>query len=226
MSIAEESDRALAAWVLGDQVSRATLTSLAAIVEGRDALAALVQRDGDAVDVVATDASAREASLLTRIEGIVAPRRAFHTPRDDRWASLWGGHAHAGSAAWVACEPVLEGPKTRATIVVVGFDEKRRDEVLMSLPRLARVSATVLTREENERLSGTATHAIRNLLASLLVNGEYALSLVDEGGKEDADSASTRRAHLVEAVRNTLHAAQQLTAHVNKLTDAARALRR
>ncbi len=214
----EEIYRVLGRSALGEYDAVASVVALCSVVERPGVVCGLVLlAPVGEQSVFGSEKARQEQALLTRVASVTAPNRAYHTPHDGRWAELFATLPAAPSmAAWVACEPVPTDDGTSdAAIVVVGESEASRDDTLVVLPPLARALAVVLAPERNAASIRRLTHAMNNLLTTVIVNVGYVSQLIEEEAGRMPLAAS--RDDLAQAMRHVLEASHKMAVPVAQI---------
>lgn len=230
VGVQQAIERALVRWTFGDEDGITTLRALCSILEELEVTLGLVRGDEGRAAVLAE--SARSATrLFVRVADHAARRRTLLMPCDEGWSALFDGAASPALATWAACEPVVgrDGHDTGSMLVVIGWSDRHRDDVLVALPRLARACAQLLAEEQVAAMAWKTTHTLNNLLTSVLANVEYASHLLgDGGGGEGSPLASARpelRADIGQAMGNAHEAAKLMVGHVERIASLGKRAR-
>ncbi|MDB4943208.1 MAG: hypothetical protein JWP97_2742 [Labilithrix sp.] len=217
MGVAEDTDRAVARWALGEAAATATLEALLATLERAGAFAAVVPRQGDAT--LAARSRRARAGLLA-IAARAGERRLFATAAEEGFLDLLGGAEAGAGATWLASEPFGNVPEAAGALVVVGLTAAP-DELLVALPRVARAVGVVVARTASDGNAWKVTHALNNLLAGAVANAGYAASLIEGlAGGGVLDEADRR--DVVQAIENTRDGVSKMAASMKALTATAK----
>ncbi len=219
-----EAERAVAAWAVGDADAAVALGQMCSALESVTGVACVLVGGEEGRDDVVSSESLLPATVA-RIAAASRPNRALYTHHDARWPSLFASGEMDGAGAagweWVACEPALDRDGTlHGMIVAAGRRGSDRDRVLVVLPDVARLCASVLGLERITAVAAKVTHRLNNLLAGVLANVEYA-SLQLEGASGDepllASATPAHRREFVTALENAASAARQLGVQVAEI---------
>lgn len=224
-------DRALAAWATEDLTAAQALAAICAeLAASPGVTGGLVVRDadgteeGDVVVFTARPMSARDRRLVERVARATAPWRGYHRKDDDGWRKVLGAEADRCERTWLAVEPVgPSGADGHAALVVMGTGEEHRDGLLIALPGLAKACAPIVAARRAEQRVRHHVHRLKNGLAAVMANIEYATDLVQglEEPPAGGTSSPTDRGHLDEALALAHEAAKQMTAGLDALAALA-----
>lgn len=219
----EPFDALLARWTMGEADAIPTLESLCAGVARADVTCAIVRQPPGGPALIGTAKSLLEAALLTRVSEHCAKQRSLITSHDVRWDGLVSGHPLRTDIAWIASEPVADGDgHAHAEVIVVGWRDAACEDVLPSLPRLARAVAVILARERAEGVVAGMQHALNNLLASIVVNVDYASELLDDEGSAALAASRPGLAGASDLRQALKHARQSATEMSRRVADLAK----
>ena len=211
MTANDGPDAALSLWVTGDVDTETTRKALHAKL-GRLSVSG-TRVPWDAPDAE-TPTPEREATLR-RIASLVVTRfpgqRVLVTPGDSVWTELGAEAAH-DRPSWIASEPLQD-----EAFVVVGWDSATMNDALAILPRLARALAAIGAVDAADTDARREAHAVKNMLAGVLANVEYASFLVDPPAEPPATAPTDAPRDLLVALRNALESAKGVAPHVDEL---------
>lgn len=200
------AEHAIASWVTGELAGALALAALCETLAAPNVTCGLVSREKELVVVTGSRLTLAERQLLQRVAHATAPWRAFHTRSEDVWSVVVGDAPAGGSAAWVVCEPVGQSNlDAHASLVCVGHHDAPRDEIMVKLPAIAVACGVIVEAERTTERARDLAHRLKNGLAAILGNIDYACDLA---GAPDATAAS--HADLVEALSNVREAAHAM----------------
>ena len=200
------ADHAIASWVTGELTGALALAALCDTLAAPNVSCGLVSREREVVAVTGSRLSLPERQLLERVALATAPWRAFHKRSDDAWSVVVGDAPAGGSAAWLVCEPVGQtNLDSHAVLVCVGHHDAPRDEIMVRLPALAVACAAIVDAERTAERARDHAHSLKNGLAAILGNIEFACDLA-----VSPESIAANHADLLEAITHVREAAQRM----------------
>lgn len=217
----QEIDRALAQWVTGEIDDDTALKLICARLQQRDVSCGIVQKGDKGVALVSTDDASIDSNLFVRVASYCAPNRALYTASDECWATLLEASTgeRRDDVAWIACEPVADPTGPWAMLVVIGRSEASRNDVLATLPGLARACFPILARARARVAMPKLKHQIFGLLTAIVGNLEYAGLLLES--EHAQEPAPTQLAALRRAVHNAGESAKQLSVQIDVIASVS-----
>lgn len=216
----DEARRAVARWAMGEIDGDAALAAICSAVERPGTTWACARDTADGGrEVVLTERGSAAKSLVARVVRETWAQRAYVTSREPRFADLLGGGGDGG-ASWIACEPLVVDGEPCGAVVVVGAEPETSDDVLASLPEVARACCPVIARERTVVRVGKLVHAMNNVLAAVIANVEYASGIVEDASA--AEASDLQRRDLLRAMENARTAAGEMSTTLREIARIAR----
>lgn len=199
----------LGRWIGGAIEADAALEAIATLLEREGVVCAVIEREADSRRFLGSVQAREAGDVLDAIDVATGTARTLITVNEPRWQRLFWRDAFEG-ARWVACEPIHQDERSRATLVVRANRDAEQDRVLGALPAVARGCGVVLERQRAQRRISKLVHTFNNHLASVMANLEYAAIL--RGVDLTSESLPVAEDDLPRAVRNAARSANDLRA--------------
>ena len=208
-SIPDACDHALAEYVLGYGEAHAAVVQICGALSRHGATCAVVLPPAEVLGLDEASASRSVAKLAARAAD---GQRALLLPADPPFAAI--ASAAPTPPAWVAVETLLDrAGRPLGALVAHGGPEAAREETLREMPRAAAAVGAILGQSRTFRDTARVVHRMNNLLAGVIANVEYILTLAD---------AESAEGDLAQAARHALESARSATALLAALGESAR----
>jgi len=211
---AADLDEALARWATGDADARSTREVVHAELERLSVIGTLVRAGRADTEGPRESEPAISTQRIARALGERCwGQRLLVTPSDASWPKASSEPVSTPSPAWIACEPL----ELDTTLVAVGWDTESMNDALAVLPRIARALGALASSEDADAEAARQAHALKNLLAGVMANVEYASFLLEKSAPTDGDESHDGHDDLFVALRNALGAAARMTPHIDAM---------